>query len=347
MLPPFRSDPRHACALALQYRPGTSLADAESTASPGRGIRRRGGLRFAAVETVRLGDSGLEVSRVGLGCNNFGRRIDMGATRAVVEAALEAGVTFFDTAETYGGGESERFLGEIIEGRRDGVVLATKFGWGGEKGDGSAAAVQSAIGGSLERLRTDHVDLYYLHKPDPSTPVAETLRALNDLVEDGRARAIGICNASAEQLAEADRVARQLGTARFTVVQNEYSLLKRDDDADVLPLCREFGISLVPYFPLASGLLTGKYRRGEPAPEGSRLSGRVIADERFDRIEAFEVFAGERGHTLLELAVSALASTPGMGSIIAGATRPEQVRANATAAAWRLTDVELDELARI
>jgi aryl-alcohol dehydrogenase-like predicted oxidoreductase len=299
------------------------------------------------VETVRLGDSGLEVSRVGLGCNNFGGRIGLEATRAVVEAALEAGITFFDTAETYGGGGSERFLGEILEGRRDRVVLATKFGWGGEKGDGSAGTVQAAIGGSLERLRTDRVDLYYFHKPDSSTPIAETLLALNDLVEDGRVRAIGICNVSSEQLAEVDRVARELGTARFTVVQNEYSLLKRDDDADLLPLCRELEISYVPYFPLASGLLTGKYRRGEPAPEGSRLSGRVIAVERFDRVEAFEAFAAERGHTLLELAVSALASTPGMGSIIAGATKPEQVRANAAASGWRLTDAELDELARI
>jgi aryl-alcohol dehydrogenase-like predicted oxidoreductase len=297
------------------------------------------------METVRLGDSDLEVSRVGLGCNNFGGRIGFDATHAVVEAALDAGVTFFDTAETYGNGESERFLGQILEGRRSDVVVATKFGWGRATGNGSAESVRTAILGSLERLRAEYVDLYYLHKPDPATPAAETLHALDELVTAGTVRAIGICNVSAEQLAEADRVARELGTARFVVVQNEYSLLRRDDDADVLPLCRELGVSFVPYFPLASGLLTGKYRRGEPPPEGTRLAGREIAAERFDRVEAFTAFAEERSHTLLELAISALASTPGMGSIIAGATRPEQVRANVAAAGWRLTAAELDELA--
>jgi aryl-alcohol dehydrogenase-like predicted oxidoreductase len=297
------------------------------------------------METVRLGDSDLDVSRVGLGCNNFGGRIGFDATRAVVEAALDAGVTFFDTAETYGNGESERFLGEILEGRRGDVVLATKFGWGRATGNGSAEAVRTAIIGSLERLRSDYLDLYYLHKPDPATPVAETLHALDELVTAGTVWAIGICNVSVGLLAEADRVARELGTARFVVVQNEYSLLRRDDETDVLPLCRELGVSYVPYFPLASGLLTGKYRRGEPPAEGTRLAGRKIAAERFDRVEAFTAFAEERGHTLLELAISALASTPGMGSIIAGATRPEQVRANVAAAGWRLTAAELDELA--
>jgi aryl-alcohol dehydrogenase-like predicted oxidoreductase len=297
------------------------------------------------METVRLGDSDLEVSRVGLGCNNFGGRIGFDATRAVVEAALDAGVTFFDTAETYGNGESERFLGEILEGRRGDVVLATKFGWGRATGNGSAEAVRTAIIGSLERLRSNYLDLYYLHKPDPATPVAETLHALDELVTAGTVRAIGICNVSVGLLAEADRVARELGTARFVVVQNEYSLLRRDDETDVLPLGRELGVTYVPYFPLASGLLTGKYRRGEPPAEGTRLTGRDIAAERFDRVEAFTAFAEERGHTLLELAISALASTPGMGSIIAGATRPEQVRANVAAAGWRLTAAELDELA--
>jgi aryl-alcohol dehydrogenase-like predicted oxidoreductase len=298
------------------------------------------------VEAVVLGDSGLRVSRVGLGCNNFASRIDLEATRAVVEAALDVGITFFDTAETYGdGGGSERFLGEILEGRRERVVLATKFGWGQESGKASADYVRSAIEGSLERLRTDYVDLYYLHKPDPSTPIAETLGALDGLVRDGRVRAIGCSNFTADQLAEADRVARELGTARFTVLQNHYSLLERGDDADVLPLCRELGVSYIPYFPLASGLLTGKYRRGEPAPEGTRLAGREIEDERFDRIEACAAFAEERGHSLHELAICALASTPGIGSIIAGATRPEQVRANAAAASWRLDAGELTALA--
>jgi aryl-alcohol dehydrogenase-like predicted oxidoreductase len=300
------------------------------------------------MEFVELGESGLRASRVGLGCNNFGGRIDLDATRVVVDAALDAGVTFFDTAEVYGnGGGSERFLGEILEGRREHVVLATKFGWGQESGAGSAEHIRDAIDGSLERLRTDYIDLYYEHKPDRSTPIAETLRALDDLVRDGRVRAIGCSNFSAEQLAEADRVARELGTARFTVLQNHYSLLERGDDADVLPLCRELGVSYIPYFPLASGLLTGKYRRGEPAPEGARLAGRAIEGERFDRVEAFADFAEERGHTLHELAICVLASTPGIGSVIAGATKPEQVRANAAAASWRLTGEELDALARI
>ena len=300
------------------------------------------------MELVDLGESGLRVARVGLGCNNFGGRIDLDATWAVVDAALEAGVTFFDTAEIYGTGDSERFLGEILEGRRDQVVLATKFGWGHERGDGSAAKVRAAIEGSLERLRTDHVDLYYLHKPDPGTPILETLTALDELVREGRARAIGCSNFSADQLSEADRVAREHGLTRFTVLQNHYSLIRRDDDEDVLPLCRELGVSYIPYFPLASGLLTGKYRRGETAPEGARLAGREIEDERLDRVEACASFADEHGHSLHELAICALASTPGVGSIIAGATRPEQVRANvAAASAWRLDAGELAALARL
>jgi len=300
------------------------------------------------MELVTLGDSGLTASRVGLGCNNFGGRIDLDATRAVVDAALDVGVTFFDTAEVYGnGGDSERFLGEILDGRRDQVVLATKFGWGSEAGDGAADTIRAAIQGSLERLHTDYVDLYYLHKPDPSTPIAETLGVLDELVRGGKVRAIGCSNFSAAQLADADRVARELGTARFTVLQNQYSLLERRDDDEVLPLCRDLGVAYIPYFPLASGLLTGKYRRDEPAPEGTRLEGREIADERFDRVDLCTAFAEEHGHTVHELALSALASTPGVGSIIAGATRPEQVRANADAVSWRLTADQLEMLAQI
>jgi aryl-alcohol dehydrogenase-like predicted oxidoreductase len=297
------------------------------------------------MEQVQLGRSDLRVSRVGLGCNNFGGRTDLEATRVVVDAAIDAGVRFFDTAELYGGGDSERFLGEILDGRREQVVVATKFGWGAAVGDGRAETVRSAIAGSLERLHTDYVDLYYLHKADPATPVAETLGALHELVQEGTVRAIGCSNFSAEQLVEADRVATELGTARFEVVQNRYSLLEREDDGDVLPLCRELGISYIPYFPLASGLLTGKYRRGEPAPPGTRLEGREIEDERLAGVDALSDFAEKRGHTLLELAVGALASTPGIGSVIAGATRPEQVRANAAAASWRLTGEELELLA--
>ena len=303
------------------------------------------------MELRHLGDSDLRVSRVGLGCNNFGGRIDGDATRAVVDAALDAGVTFFDTADIYGnGGGSERLLGEILEGRRDQVVLATKFGK--EMGDGatsrgSAAYIHGAIDASLERLRTDHVDLYYQHEPDPSTPIAETLGALDELVRAGKVRAIGCSNFSADQLAEADRVARENGTARFVAIQNQYSLLERDDDEAVIPLCRELGVAYIPYFPLASGFLTGKVRRGERGPEGSRLAGREFDDARFDRLEALEQFAAQRGRTLLELAISALASTPAIPSVIAGATKPEQVRANAAAGTWELTRDELEELAHL
>ena len=299
------------------------------------------------MELVDLGGSGLRVSLVGLGCNNFGGRIDLDATRAVVDAALEVGVTFFDTAAVYGnGGDSERFLGEILEGTRDRVALATKFGWGQDGGDGSPETVRRSLDESLERLRTDYVDLFYLHKPDSTTPIAETLGALDQLVRAGTVRAIGSSNFSAEQLSEAESVARERGLTQFTVLQNYYSVLRRGDDEDVLPLCRELGVSYIPYFPLASGLLTGKYRRGEPAPEGTRLAGRDIEDEQFERVEACTAFAEERGHSLHELAICALASTPGVGSIIAGATTPEQVRANVAAAgAWRLDRDELDAVA--
>jgi len=297
------------------------------------------------MELVDLGDSGLRVSRVGLGCNNFGGRLGVEETRAVVHAALDAGVTFLDTAEIYGnGGGSERLLGEILEGRRDEVVLATKFAW--QPGDGLASpeAIRKSIEGSLERLRTDHVDLYYLHRPDPEIPIGDTLGALDELVRAGKVRAIGCSNFSAEQLAEADRVAREQGTARFTALQNHYNLLRRDDDEDVLPLCRELEVAYIPYFPLASGLLTGKYRRGQAAPEGTRLAGRPIEDDQFDGVEALARFAEERGHTLHELAIAALASTEGIASVIAGATKPEQVRANAAAANWELDDGDLAAL---
>jgi aryl-alcohol dehydrogenase-like predicted oxidoreductase len=300
------------------------------------------------VELVDLARSGLRVSRVGLGCNNFGGRIDFEATRAVVDAALEVGVTFFDTAATYGNGDSERFLGEILEERRDSVVLATKFGWGQDAGDGSAETVRRSLADSLERLRTDYVDLYYLHKPDPATPISETLAALDELVRAGGVRAVGCSNFSAEQLSEADAVARENDLTPFTVLQNHYSVIRRDDDEDVLPLCRELGVAYIPYFPLASGLLTGKYHRGEPAPEGTRLAGREIEDERFQRVEACAAFAEEHGHSLHELAICALASTPGVASIIAGATKPDQVRANVAAAgAWRLDRDELEALAQL
>jgi aryl-alcohol dehydrogenase-like predicted oxidoreductase len=294
----------------------------------------------------------LELSRVGLGCNNFGGRIDFDATRAVVDAAIAEGVTHFDTADVYGNkGDSERFLGRLLEGRRDRVVLATKFG--GDMGDGaeargSAGYVRRACEASLERLRTDRIDLYYYHRPDGVTPVAETLGALAELIEEGKVLHAGCSNFSAAQLREADEAARRDGLPGFEVVQNEYSLLERGAEAEELPAARELGLGFVPYFPLASGLLTGKYRRGEPAPEGTRLQGRDEPPaETWDRVEALERFAADRGRTLLELAIAALASTPGVVSVICGATRPEQVRANAAAAGWRLAADELAELGRL
>ena len=299
----------------------------------------------------RLGDTEILVSEVGLGCNNFGGRLDLERTRAVVDAALDAGVTFLDTADVYGNrGGSESFLGEILEGRRDRVVIATKFGWDmGSEGDGlqgSAEYVRQAIDASLDRLRTDHVDLYYYHRPDGVTPFEETLGAMHELVVGGKTRAIGCSNLTAEQLREVHGIAATSGITGIVALQNEYSLLERAAEEDVLPLCRELGVGFVPYFPLASGLLTGKYRRGEAAPPGSRLEDRAerLTDERFDRVEALERFAEARGHTLLELAIGALASTPGVASVIAGATTPDQVRANAASTAWKLSDADRTDL---
>jgi aryl-alcohol dehydrogenase-like predicted oxidoreductase len=286
-----------------------------------------------------LGRSGLTVSAVGLGCNNFGRRLDLAGTRAVIDAALDAGITHLDTADIYGGdGASERLIGQLLEGRRDRVVLATKFGMELSSDDGtprgSRAYVRRAIEGSLERLRTDHIDLYYYHEPDGVTPLSETLGALGELADEGKIRAFGVSNVDAAGLREA----AALGGDRLAAVQNEYNLLDRAAEADVLPLARELGVGFVPYFPLASGLLTGKFRRGKAPPAGARLAGRPerLTDGVFDRLEALEGFAAERGHTLLELAVAGLASQPGVASVIAGAMSPEQVTRNATAAGWEL-----------
>jgi aryl-alcohol dehydrogenase-like predicted oxidoreductase len=306
------------------------------------------------VELRRIGASDLVVSAVGLGCNNFGNRLDLEQTREVVEAALDAGITFFDTADVYGNrGGSERFLGEILAGRRDRVVIATKFGWdldaNGQALRGTREYVAQAIDASLERLRTDHVDLYYYHRPDGVTPFEETLSAMHELVEEGKTRHIGCSNLNVEQLREVSAVTRNLGLTSIVALQNEYSLLQREAEEEVLPLCRELEVGFVPYFPLASGLLTGKYRRGEPAPPGSRLDGRTdrLDDATFDRVEALERFAGERGHTLLELAIGSLVSTSGVASVIAGATTAEQARANAAAGSWQLSEDELPALAAV
>jgi aryl-alcohol dehydrogenase-like predicted oxidoreductase len=298
------------------------------------------------MELRTLGTSDLTDSSVGLGCNNFGRVVDLAGTRAVVDAALDAGVTFLDTAESYGGGDSERFLGEALRGRRADVVLATKFG-GGVPDGGSPQYVRNAVEASLERLQTDHIDLLYYHRPDGVTPIAETLAALDELVQQGKVRAIGCSNFSAEQLAEADEAAG--ARSRFCALQNQYSLLERDADADVLPLCRELDVGFVAYFPLASGLLTGKYRRGEPPAEGTRLArgaGELLSDETFDEVDRLAEFAKERGHTLHDLAIASVTSMPGVSSALVGATSPEQVHANA-AVDWRLSADELAAVPRV
>jgi aryl-alcohol dehydrogenase-like predicted oxidoreductase len=290
--------------------------------------------------TRPLGDSGIEATLLGLGCNNFGRRVDLEGTRAVVDAALEEGVTFFDTADIYGGaGKSEELLGQALEGRRDQVVLATKFGMdmGDGKGPrGSRDYVMQAVEASLRRLRTDVIDLYWYHRPDGVTPISETLGALDELVRGGTLRAIGGSNFDARQIEEADAAAKEHGYTPFIAIQNEYSLLVRDVEEDVLPACERLGLGFVPYFPLASGLLTGKYRPGEAGPAGARLSNRdeIASEEQFELIAALERYAEERGRSLLEIAFGALLAQPVVSSVIAGATKPDQIKANAAAGQW-------------
>jgi aryl-alcohol dehydrogenase-like predicted oxidoreductase len=301
------------------------------------------------METRRIG--ALQVSVVGLGTNNFGGRLDADATAAVVHAALDASVNFLDTADIYGATKSEEFLGRALAGRRDLAVLATKFGGkvDEQRKGASAAYVRQAAEDSLRRLRTDHIDLYQQHVPDLETPIEETLGALNELVRAGKVREIGCSNFSVEQIRAAE-AAVPPGGARFVSVQNEYSLLHRDPERDgVLTECERLGLAFLPYFPLASGLLTGKYRQGRPAPEGSRLagtgsSGKFLNERNLALVEALLQFAESRGHKLLDLAFSWLLARPAVASVIAGATKPEQVRANVAAASWRLT---ADDLAQI
>jgi aryl-alcohol dehydrogenase-like predicted oxidoreductase len=299
------------------------------------------------MRTRLLGEGGPEVSVVGLGTNNFGRRCDYEQTLAVIDAALDAGATLLDTADIYGQGMSEEYIGRALEGRRDRVLIATKFGKPmderPEERRGNPDYVQWAVEGSLRRLRTDVIDIYQLHEPDPVTPIEETLGALNDLVHDGKVRWIGCSNFSAEQVEAAEEVARGAGFHRFVSVQNEYSLVKREAEDEVLGACERLGIGFLPYFPLASGLLTGKYRRGEAATEG-RLAGREIPADQWDRVEALQRFADERGASLLEVAIGGLLGMPAVTSVIAGATRPEQVRANIDAGSWEPSADDVEEL---
>lgn len=303
-----------------------------------------------------LGNSGLEVSVVGLGCNNFGRRLDAKQTSAVVDTAIDCGITLFDTADVYGAGQSEEFLGAALRGRRDRAVIATKFR--SQMGDdprnqgGSRGYIRRAVEGSLRRLGTEYIDLYQMHGPDESTPIEETLSALNDLVREGKVRYLGSSNFSGWQIADAAWVARVNHWTPFISAQNEYSLLERGVEREVIPACARFGVGMLPYFPLASGLLTGKYKRGQKPPAGTRLASAAsadewLADERFDIVEALEEFSASHGVSLLAVAIGGLAAQPQICSVIAGATEPEQVVANVEAGSWEPNAEELAAIDRL
>jgi aryl-alcohol dehydrogenase-like predicted oxidoreductase len=302
-----------------------------------------------------LGDSGLLVSVVGLGCNNFGSRLDVAGTRAVVDAAIDVGITLFDTADVYGkDGGSELALGEVLGSRRDQVVLATKFG--NQKGDmgygaaagakGGRAYIRRAVEKSLTRLRTDYIDLYQLHTPDPLTPIEETIAALDELVTEGKVRYIGHSNLAGWQLADAAHKAAQANRTSFISAQNHWSLLERGAEAEVVPAAIAFGLGVLPYFPLANGMLTGKVRRGQEIPAGSRLAQRsaFVTDERLDKVEALIAWGAEHDASILEVAIGGLAAQPGCTSVIAGAMTPEQVKANAAAGQWEPAPAELAEI---
>ncbi len=311
------------------------------------------------METRKIGS--LDASVVGLGCNNFGWHIDEAKTKDVVDAALDIGVTFFDTADIYGGTKSEEFLGRVLKGRRDKVVLASKFGMkidDAHAGGAKPAYITEAIENSLRRLNTDYLDLYQIHKPDDSMPIGDTLETLHSLVQAGKVREIGCSNFSAIQLQEAEEAAGS-GT-RFVSVQNEYSLLHREPEVTaldgpesaVLDECAKLDIAFLPYFPLASGLLTGKYRKGQPLPEGTRIKAdggfsKLLTDENLDIVEKLIAFSEARDHSILDLAFSWLLRQPTVASVIAGATSPQQIEGNAKAAGWKLSDEELKEVKAI
>ena len=302
------------------------------------------------MRTRSLGAEGPEVTVVGLGTNNFGGRIDYGESLAVLDEAIEQGITLVDTADIYSQGGSEEFIGRALEGRRDAVLVATKFGKPMNENPfdsrGSPEYVRSAIEGSLRRLRSEYIDVYQMHEPDPSTPVAETLDVLDELVREGKVRWIGSSNFSTAQIREADEVARDRGFARFVAAQNEYSLVEREAEDELLPLCDSLGIGVLPYFPLASGLLTGKHPVGQ-VPTDGRLAGREIAAERWEKVEALQRYADERGLTLLDVAVGGLLAMPAIVSVIAGATKPEQVRANVRAGSWEPKQDDVAQLRRL
>jgi aryl-alcohol dehydrogenase-like predicted oxidoreductase len=304
------------------------------------------------VETRRIGT--LEVSVIGLGCNNFGWKIDESATRRVIDASIARGINFLDTADTYGKTTSEEFIGRALEGRRTSVIIATKFGKPVDPTRTGARPeyVHQACNDSLRRLGTDYIDLYQLHAPDPTVPIADTLGALDELVKAGKVREIGCSNFSADQLREADEASRRGHLARFVSVQNHYNMLRRDDEADAIPECERLGIAYLPYFPLESGLLTGKYRLGQSAPAGTRIAeggwlASKFTNENLAIIERLIAFAESRKHTLLELSISWLLRYSVVASVIAGATRPDQVSANAAAPNWKLTPEDIEAVDEI
>ena len=308
------------------------------------------------METRKIGS--LDVTVCGLGTNNFGMRIDQEQTTAVVDAALEAGINLFDTADLYGGTKSEQFLGKALGARRDDVVIATKFGGplddDPEHRGGSARWVRQACEDSLRRLGTDRIDLYQLHFPDMSVPIDETLTALDELVKAGKVREIGNSNFTGEMIEEADDVSEKVGLARFVSAQNMYSLLHREPEEEVIPACERRGLALLPYFPLASGLLTGKYKKDQPLPEGARITNYpeerrkdFMSDRAMEIVERLEEFARARNHGLLDVAMSWLLHKPVVASVIAGATKPDQVRANAAAVTWKLSDADRKEIDEI
>jgi aryl-alcohol dehydrogenase-like predicted oxidoreductase len=304
------------------------------------------------MELRRLGTSGLKVSAIGLGCNNFGMRIDQAQTQVVVDAALDNGINFFDTADIYGGTQSEVFLGHALKGKRDKAIIGTKFAMG-ENAGGSRRYIVSAVEASLKRLGTDRIDLYQMHRPDPETPIDETLRALDDLVRDGKVLYLGNSNFSGWQIADADWISRSGHMERFVSAQNNFSLLERNADREILPACEKFGLGFLPFFPLASGLLTGKYARGEAPAEGTRLAAwgargaAALSDKNFDKLETLDAWATERGHSLLELAFAWILGHPVVSSVIAGATKVEQIEANVKGADWKLTPDEVADVTKL
>jgi aryl-alcohol dehydrogenase-like predicted oxidoreductase len=297
----------------------------------------------------QVGKSGLRVSEIGLGCNNFGSRLDFDQSKAVIEAALEAGVNFFDTADLYGNGLSEQYLGRVLKGKRDSVIIATKFGWdlgNGELARGSRRYLIKALEHSLDRLGTDYIDLYQFHHPDPLTPIEETLSALDDAVRSGKVRYIGSSNFQAWQVVEADFLARELGVERFISCQNLYNLLNRDAESDLIPLTAKYGLGFIPFYPLASGLLTGKFRRGKAPEPGTRIAMQPerYRQANFDLIERAESFARSRGMELIDLAFAYLLANDTVPSVIAGASDPEQVKRNVATQAQVLSKEDLDEM---